>query len=496
MDPSLLILVTNDDGVQSPGLLALKRALERVGRVEVIAPDRNRTGAARSITMTIPLWVEEVELADGSIAYATDGTPVDCVRTGALGFLDRPPNLIVSGINLSGNLGDDITYSGTVAAALEGIMLDIPAVSFSAEAYHPGYDLSAAADFAAVFVQMVLERGLPEKTLLNVNYPDPGRPGGVRGARITRLGKRVYGDQVQLQRGEGRRRSYIIYGDGLGYRPEAGTDFDAVNDGYVSVTPLHFDLTAHHLLEPLRSWDLGGLCGLPLSQPLPTWSPPLEPPPKAAIFDLDGTLVDSVELIVESFRYATRAVLGVELPYEEMIAHVGKPLREQMDIIDPARGEELVRVYREFNHREHDRMLKLYAGVADLLAELQAKGVRVGLVTSKSRATTWMAFNTTGIEPMLDAIVCAEDTDRNKPFPDPILRVLQELGVRAESACYVGDSPFDLQAAHAANVRSVAVTWGVFEEARLAAERPDRLVRSVEELAAVLGLVAGQTVRL
>lgn len=493
MDPPLLILVTNDDGIQSPGLLALKCALERVGRVEVIAPDRNRTGAARSITMTSPLWVEEVELADGSTAYATDGTPVDCVRTGALGFLDRPPNLIVSGINLSGNLGDDITYSGTVAAALEGIMLDIPAVSFSAEAYHPGYDLAAAAGFAAALVQMMLERGFPEKTLLNVNYPDPGRPGGVRGARITRLGKRVYGDQVQLQRGEGRRRSYIIYGDGLGYQPEAGTDFDAVNEGYVSVTPLHFDLTAHHLLEPLRSWDLGGLCVPSVS--LPPWVPPLDPPPQAAIFDLDGTLVDSVELIVESFRYATRAVLGVELPYEEMIAHVGKPLREQMDIIDPARGEELVRVYREFNHREHDRMLKLYAGVADLLAGLQAQGIRVGLVTSKSRATTWMAFDTTGIEPMLDAIVCAEDTGRNKPFPDPILRALQELGVGAESACYVGDSPYDLQAARAASVRSVAVTWGVFEEARLAAERPDRLVRSVEQLAAVLGVASDEIAR-
>lgn len=361
-------------------------------------------------------------------------------------------------------------------------MLDIPAISFSAEGYHPGYDLEVPARFAAQLLELLLETGFPERTLFNVNCPDPARPGGIRGARFTRLGKRVYGDKVQLRREEGRRRSYFIYGDEIGYLPEAGTDFEAVNDGFISVTPLHFDLMAHHLLGPLSSWDIDRLCA-----PLSEEAAPLEPVVEAAIFDLDGTLVDSVELIVESFKHATRVVLGRELPYESLIANVGKPLREQMEIIDPQRTDELVRVYREFNHREHDRMLTLYAGVADLLAQLQERGIRVGLVTSKSRATTWMAFETTGIEPMLDAIVCAEDTERNKPFADPILRALQMLGVEPEVTCYVGDSPYDLQAARAAGVRSVAVTWGVFEESALRAQGPDRVVRNMRELAAVLG---------
>ena len=127
---------------------ALKTALDPLGEVRIVAPDQNRSGAARSITMHAPLWVEEVELADGSLAYSTDGTPVDCVRMAALGLLDRTPDLIVSGINLGGNLGDDITYSGTVAAAFEGIMLDIPAIALSAEGYHPGYDLTVPARFA------------------------------------------------------------------------------------------------------------------------------------------------------------------------------------------------------------------------------------------------------------------------------------------------------------------------------------------------------------
>ena len=132
-----LIVLTNDDGVTSPGLGILKAALDPLGDVRIVAPDQNRSGAARSITMHAPLWVEEVALPDGSLAYSTDGTPVDCVRMAALGLLDRTPDLIVSGINLGGNLGDDITYSGTVAAAFEGIMLDIPAIALSAQGYHP-----------------------------------------------------------------------------------------------------------------------------------------------------------------------------------------------------------------------------------------------------------------------------------------------------------------------------------------------------------------------
>ncbi len=225
-----------------------------MGDVQVVAPDQNRSGAARSITMHAPLWVEEVALPDGSLAYSTDGTPVDCVRMAALGLLDRAPDLIVSGINLGENLGDDITYSGTVAAAFEGIMLDIPAIAMSAQRYHPGYDLTVPARFARRLVELVLEKGFPAKTLLNVNVPD--RPwDDLAGTRLTTLGRRIYGDKVEHRGTSGNRRQYHIYNDDLGFHHAPGTDFEAVSAGYVSVTPLQFDLMSHEALDRLRSWE-------------------------------------------------------------------------------------------------------------------------------------------------------------------------------------------------------------------------------------------------
>lgn len=522
------ILVTNDDGVHSPGLLYLKQALERFGQVSVVAPDRNRTGAGRSITMRSPLWVEEVTLADGSRAFATDGTPVDCVRLAALGFLERPPDLIVAGINLGGNLGDDITYSGTVAAAFEGIMLDTPAIAFSAEGFHEGYDLTVPARFAGLLIGEVLSNGFPRKTLLNVNCPDLPWA-SLAGTRITRLGKRIYGDRVQLRETAGNRRRYFIYGDDLRYHHEQGTDFEAIVDGCVSITPIHFELTSEEALAELQGWDLnlskytrpglrsrssdeargteagdlGGGAGASTVQPAPAidareghsaedLTRPLEPLPTAVIFDLDGTVVDSVELIVASFAHAVRTVLGSDLTRQELVAHVGMPLREQMALINEELADELVDAYREFNHREHDRMLRIYEGMKELLVELELGGIRLGLVTSKSRPTTEMAFRLTGIEAHFGAVVCAEDTERNKPYPDPLLLCLRLLGVRGDQAVYVGDSPYDLQAAHAAEMRAVAVTWGVFEREDLLAQEPVRLAESVAGLRRILGFGESQ----
>jgi len=249
-----LIVLTNDDGVDSPGLAALKTALDPLGEVRIVAPDQNRSGAARSITMRTPLWVEEVPLEDDSIAYSTDGTPVDCVRMAALGLLDREPDLIVSGINLGGNLGDDITYSGTVAAAFEGIMLGIPAIALSAESYHPDYDLAVPARLAQRLVAFILEKGFPAKTLLNVNCPDRSW-NELGGVRLTTLGKRIYGDKVEYRESQGNRRGYHIYNDDLSYHQEPGSDFEAIAEGWASVTPLHFDLMSHEALEELRSWE-------------------------------------------------------------------------------------------------------------------------------------------------------------------------------------------------------------------------------------------------
>jgi 5'/3'-nucleotidase len=270
------VLLTNDDGIQAMGLHAMRRALLEVPGLElaVIAPDSNRSATARSITTRKPLWIDEVDFADGSTGFATDGTPVDCVRFAALGLVaDDPsrdhfaePELIVSGINQGSNLGDDITYSGTVAAALEGIVLGIPAIAVSQQAdpgvvdFRSGHEwergeFSQAAVFTARLVEELEHVPMPEGTLLNINCP----AGEVRGARACRLGKRIYRDRLELAEEEDGRRRYRIYGERPGYRDEEGTDFAALADGDIAVTPLHFDLTDQAGVEDLEGFDLDRL---------------------------------------------------------------------------------------------------------------------------------------------------------------------------------------------------------------------------------------------
>jgi len=262
------VLLTNDDGIQATGLHAMRRALLEVPGVElaVIAPDSNRSATARSITTRTPLWVDEVELGDGTIGHATDGTPVDCVRFAALGLIEFEPELIVSGINHGSNLGDDITYSGTVAAALEGIVLGIPAIAVSQQADHGEMDFrigraweaenfASAAAFVARMVEELQDVPMPEGTLLNVNAP----AGEIAGARACRLGKRIYRDSLELAEEQEGRRRYRIYGERPGYHPEEGTDFAAIADGRIAVTPLHFDLTDRAAVETLTSFDFDRL---------------------------------------------------------------------------------------------------------------------------------------------------------------------------------------------------------------------------------------------
>ncbi len=197
------ILLTNDDGISAPGLQATRRALRELDGVEVdvIAPDSNRSATARSITTRSPLSVEEVEFGDGHSGFATDGTPVDCVRFAELGLLGGRPDLIVSGINHGANLGDDITYSGTVAAALEGIVLGIPAIALSQQSSGGGmgyvsgrFDFDVAAAFTARLVERLATESMPEATLINVNCP-AGEPKGIE---VTKLGKRIYNDELKL----------------------------------------------------------------------------------------------------------------------------------------------------------------------------------------------------------------------------------------------------------------------------------------------------------
>lgn len=254
------ILVTNDDGIASPGLYALKRALDPIGEVAVIAPASNQSAAGRGITIGESLEVEETEFADGSTGFSVAGTPVDCVRLAALGFLDWRPEIVVSGINIGPNLGDDITYSGTVAAAFEGILLGLPAIAVSIEKNEP-IEFGPVAKFTARLAQKLATSGLPGDILLNINSPNLP-VAQLKGAEVTRLGKRIYRDQLVDEtdgNGPRGRRRYHIYGDDPSYHEEEGTDFHALNQNKISVTPIHFALTNMDGMEIIRNWNLDRL---------------------------------------------------------------------------------------------------------------------------------------------------------------------------------------------------------------------------------------------
>ena len=260
------VLLTNDDGIDAEGLQALRRALLGIPEIElaVIAPDSNRSAIGRGITTRRPLWVEEVDFGDGTVGYATDGTPVDCVRFAALGLVEGfEADLIVSGINHGSNLGDDITYSGTVAAAFEGVILGIPAVAVSQQStaremdFRLGerFEFEGAAAFTARMVEEIEDVPLPGGTLLNLNFP----AGEIGGVEVARLGKRIYRDELVLQDEQSRRRQYRIYGDAPDYERQDGTDLAAVANGRVAVTPIHFDLTDEPGIETLQAYDLARL---------------------------------------------------------------------------------------------------------------------------------------------------------------------------------------------------------------------------------------------
>ncbi len=250
----MYILITNDDGVSNPGLLALKQSLEQVAEVEVFAPDRNWSAAGHSRNLRAPMSVRTVALADGSTAMTSDGTPSDCVALALLGLLPRRPDLVVAGINNGPNVGSDVTYSGTVAAAMEAVLFGLPAIAISQDGYS-AWDFGNAAAFARLLVAEVSRRGLPPGILLNVNVPV--RPvGQLRGIAVTRLGRRIYRDELELlEEADGVRR-YRLSGALPTGEPTAGTDIGALEEGDVSITPLHLDLTELQFLEEMQGWQL------------------------------------------------------------------------------------------------------------------------------------------------------------------------------------------------------------------------------------------------
>jgi 5'-nucleotidase len=264
---AMQVLLTNDDGIEAEGLQAMRRALVQVPGIElaVIAPDGNRSAFARMITTRRPLWVQQVPFDDGTHGFATDGTPVDCVRLAKLGLIEGfDADIVVAGINHGSNLGDDITYSGTVAAALEALVLGIPGIAVSQQSNAREMDFrlgsrfgfERAADFVSRVVAQLDEVPLPQGTLLNINVP-AGEPHGVQ---VTRLGKRIYRDELKLDaEDEDGGRRYWIYGADPGFHDEPGTDLAAVHAGHIAVTPVHFDLTDVSGLDALTRYDLARL---------------------------------------------------------------------------------------------------------------------------------------------------------------------------------------------------------------------------------------------
>ena len=247
-----VILVTNDDGIHAAGLAALAEALAALGEVYVVAPDREESAVGHALTLHRPLRVDRL----AERRYSVNGTPSDCVNLGVLGLLPEPPVLVVAGINHGSNLGDDVTYSGTVSAAMEGTLLGVPSLAVS-QADPDADGFKGAGPVARLIAARVLVEGLPAKTLLNVNLPR----GEARGIRMTRLGHRIYREKV-IREVDPRGRPYYWVGAGPPeWHEDEASDIAAVHDGLASVTPLHLDLTHYGALGRMADWE-GGLNAL------------------------------------------------------------------------------------------------------------------------------------------------------------------------------------------------------------------------------------------
>ncbi|MEN6409926.1 MAG: 5'/3'-nucleotidase SurE [Anaerolineaceae bacterium] len=250
------ILVTNDDGVWAPGLLALARELRPLGEVTILGPDHNWSASGHVKTLNRPLRVKEVRLDDGTPAYASDGAPSDCVALAVLGLLPIKFDLVVSGINPNANIGHDVTYSGTVTAAMEAAISGLPGIAVSLdmpENFSGPIDFLPAAHIARRIAATAIKRELRPGMLLNVNVPCLPEE-EIRGIRLTRMGLRIYRDELVRRLDPRNRPYYWIGGDVPTGIPEEGTDIGALAEGYVSVTPMQLDLTDTRGLESMQSW--------------------------------------------------------------------------------------------------------------------------------------------------------------------------------------------------------------------------------------------------
>lgn len=245
------ILISNDDGYLAPGLQAIQQELEKIARVTVVAPDRNRSGASNSLTLQRPLRAEMTPQG----YYKVDGTPTDCVHLALSGLLDEEPDMVVSGINAGANLGDDVIYSGTVAAATEGRFLGLPAIAVSLASFTDQLFETAAIATRKV-IQQLIKHPLADNTILNMNVPNLAW-NEIRGFQSTRLGFRHRAEPVIRQQDPYARDIFWVGPPGSAQDAGAGTDFHAVANGFVSLTPLQIDLTRHEAVKPLAEWLAG-----------------------------------------------------------------------------------------------------------------------------------------------------------------------------------------------------------------------------------------------
>ncbi len=245
------ILVTNDDGINAPGIIALASALRTIGNVTIVAPDREQSAVGHALTLHHPLRVTQLE----SLRYAVDGTPTDCVNLGIHTLLSEKPDLVVSGINRGGNLAEDVTYSGTVSAAMEATLMGVPAIAVSLVTTGPGTNYAAAGVIAARIARLVMHNGLPPDTFLNINVPDlPIEQ--INAPLITCQGKRHF-DGMIVDKVDPRGRNYYWIGSvEVNFIDLPGTDYAAICRNHVSITPLHLDLTNHASIATLNKWQL------------------------------------------------------------------------------------------------------------------------------------------------------------------------------------------------------------------------------------------------
>jgi 5'-nucleotidase len=246
------ILVTNDDGIFAPGIYALWEAMQEIGDVTIVAPDSEKSAVGHAITITDPIRVEKIQRKNGFEGFAVKGTPADCVKIAGRSLMKSPPDIVVSGINSGANVGSNIIYSGTVSAATEGTILGIPSVAISLNSIKGG-DMTASQKVAVTVVKKVLENGLPSGILLNVNVPNISEE-AIKGYRITKQGKLVFKDRFEKREDPRGKFYYWMKGEIIN-DTDSESDGYAIQNDYVSITPIHYQLTEESFIKTLESWE-------------------------------------------------------------------------------------------------------------------------------------------------------------------------------------------------------------------------------------------------